>query len=105
MIGKIMQTEADALLQAPVRPGAGAGTAAVEAPRGLLVHHYVLDDLGRVAMADVITPTAINQAALEAQLRSDLQGQADDSSLRDRAERIVRSFDPCISCSVHLIRP
>ncbi|NIQ97095.1 MAG: Ni/Fe hydrogenase subunit alpha [Desulfuromonadales bacterium] len=105
LIREVMQAEADAPLQAPVRPGAGAGTAAVEAPRGLLVHHYVLDDLGRVAVADVITPTAINQAAMEEQLRSDLQGQTDESILRDRAERIVRSFDPCISCSVHLIRP
>lgn len=104
LIEEILQAEADAPLQTQARIGAGAGTAAVEAPRGLLVHHYVLDDLGRVARADVITPTAINQAAMEEQLRQDLQERRDGEELREQAERIVRAFDPCISCSVHLLR-
>jgi coenzyme F420-reducing hydrogenase alpha subunit len=74
------------------------------APRGLLVHHYALDDLGRVAEADIVTPTAINQAAMEAQLLADLTEVSDEAELRERAARIARAFDPCISCSVHMIR-
>ncbi|MFO7982149.1 MAG: nickel-dependent hydrogenase large subunit, partial [Desulfuromonadales bacterium] len=64
LIEEILQADDSEPLQARVVPAAGSGTAAVEAPRGLLVHHYVLDDLGRVVRADVITPTAINQAGM-----------------------------------------
>ena len=94
----------EAELRVPVQPGPGIGTAAIEAPRGLLIHHYGLDDMGRVAAADIVTPTAINQAAMEAQLLADLEDVVDEAELAARAERIVRAFDPCISCSVHLLR-
>lgn len=103
LIEKILHADEAESLQARVVPAAGSGTAAIEAPRGLLVHHYVLDDLGRVVQADVITPTAINQAGMEDQLRTDLKEVSDEKALLERAERIIRAFDPCISCSVHLL--
>jgi coenzyme F420-reducing hydrogenase alpha subunit len=89
------------------RPGAlgpGVGTAAFEAPRGLLIHHYVIDDWGQVAVADIVTPTAINQLTMERQLFADLAHVDDEAELRSRAERIVRAYDPCISCAVHVIQ-
>jgi coenzyme F420-reducing hydrogenase alpha subunit len=104
LIREILE-EGERELRVPVQPGPGIGTAAIEAPRGLLIHHYGLDDMGRVAAADIVTPTAINQAAMEAQLLADLKGISDETELAARAERIVRAFDPCISCSVHLLRP
>lgn len=91
-------------LQVPVLPRAGVGTAVVEAPRGLLIHHYLLDDLGRVVAADIVTPTAINQATIEEQLHMDLVELADEGDMKDRAAQIVRAFDPCISCAVHVLR-
>jgi coenzyme F420-reducing hydrogenase alpha subunit len=103
LIREILE-EGERELRVPVQPGLGIGTAAIEAPRGLLIHHYGLDDMGRVAAADIVTPTAINQAAMEAQLLADLDGVVDETELAARAERIVRAFDPCISCSVHLLR-
>lgn len=101
----LAQLPAAAPLQVAVRPRAGSGTALFEAPRGLLIHHYALDEFGRVAAADIVTPTAINQRALEAQLAADLCGLADPEELCRRAERIVRAYDPCISCAVHLLKP
>lgn len=94
--------EQEPLLSEPV-VGAGVGSCTIEAPRGLLVHHYLLDDRGRVAAADIVTPTAINQAAMEAQLLADLQ-ECDEADLAEGAQRIVRAYDPCISCAVHLLR-
>ncbi|TLM65190.1 MAG: Ni/Fe hydrogenase subunit alpha [Deltaproteobacteria bacterium] len=88
----------------PGSPRAGVGTAAFEAPRGLLVHHYVVDDWGQVAVADIATPTAINQRTMERQLLADLAGIDDETELRGRAARVVRAFDPCISCAVHVIQ-
>lgn len=92
------------LATSPVLRQAGVGTAAFEAPRGLLIHHYVVDDWGQVAMADIVTPTAINQLVMEQQLFADLVGIDDEAELRSRAERIVRAYDPCISCAVHVLR-
>jgi len=104
LVRELLAYPSDAAVMAAVRLGAGAGTCVIEAPRGLLVHHYALDDQGRVAASDIVTPTAINQAAIEAQLLADLQGIDSEEVLTDRAARIVRAYDPCISCSVHVLR-
>lgn len=90
-------------LSVPIQTVAGSGTAVIEAPRGLLIHHYLLDDHGWVAAADIVTPTAINQGAIEAQLFADLHATPEDE-LDEAAQRIVRAFDPCISCAVHVLK-
>ena len=100
---QLLAAERDELLQVAAVPRAGVGTAVVEAPRGLLIHHYLLDDLGRVVAADIVTPTAINQATIEAQLGLDLADLADEAGIKDRAAQVVRAFDPCISCAVHVL--
>lgn len=104
LVREILAAEAGASVMAAARPGAGVGTCVIEAPRGLLIHHYALDDQGRVAAADIVTPTAVNQAAIEAQLLADLREVKEEAVLADRAGRIVRAYDPCISCSVHVLR-
>ena len=84
-------------------PCGGTGTTAIEAPRGLLIHHYVVDEWGTVVAADIVTPTAINQRVMAVQLMADLADERDHDRLRDVAGRIVRAYDPCISCAVHLL--
>jgi coenzyme F420-reducing hydrogenase alpha subunit len=84
-------------------PCGGTGTIAIEAPRGLLIHHYVVDEWGTVVAADIVTPTAINQRVMAVQLMADLADERDHDRLRDIAGRIVRAYDPCISCAVHLL--
>ncbi len=85
---------------------AGSGAAATEVPRGLLFHSYEIDADGLIAAADVITPTAQNCAHVEEQFRAAVRRQPDvaDDELRRRLEIIARSYDPCVSCSVHVIR-
>lgn len=83
-------------------PRSGDGVAAVEAPRGTLLHAYRVSAAGKVTAAEMITPTAINQQAMEDQLRADLGGKPADDQAAVRAAQIVRAFDPCISCAVHL---
>jgi coenzyme F420-reducing hydrogenase alpha subunit len=87
----------------PVPTRAGRGTSVIEAPRGVLIHHYVVDDRGQITTADIVTPTAINQRAIEAQLLTDLQ-DTPEAELDAAAQRIVRAFDPCISCAVHVLK-
>ena len=89
-----------------VTPRKGSGTAATEAPRGVLIHSYGFDGRGYCTAADIITPTAINQAAMEHDLLAlarEMEG-ADDAELSHRLEMLVRAYDPCISCAVHLVR-
>jgi len=91
-----------------VRRGRGVG--ALEVPRGTLFHEYVLDDDGRVAAANVITPTAQNLASVERDMRVAaarmLEADRDmpEAGLRLGLEMVARAYDPCISCSVHVTR-
>jgi sulfhydrogenase subunit alpha len=90
----------------PVEPRAGTGTAVTEAPRGLLIHSYTYDQEGRVVAADVITPTALNAASIEDHFRHAVRQSAgrEPAGLAKTLEMIARAYDPCVSCSVHLIR-
>ena len=85
---------------------AGSGCAATEAPRGLLYHRYAVDAAGRVTLAKIIPPTSQNQAQIEADLTAYLPHvlQADDAQTSLACERLVRSYDPCISCSTHFLQ-
>jgi len=91
------------LKTAPTPVGGGTGTAVMEAPRGLLAHHYVVDEWGTVVSADIVTPTSINQRVMAAQVMADLADEQDPVRLETVAARIVRAYDPCISCAVHLV--
>ncbi|MGD1173183.1 Ni/Fe hydrogenase subunit alpha [Mycobacterium seoulense] len=88
----------------PARPGIGHG--ASEAPRGLLYHSYEIDDEGLVSAATMIPPTSQNQAAIEADLARVVSDNLalDDAALTDLCERVIRSYDPCISCSAHFLK-
>jgi sulfhydrogenase subunit alpha len=92
----------------PVEIGEGGeGIGYVEAPRGVLVHHYRIDRGGKIKYSNVITPTAMNHAMIEASLLEEakkLYGEADEREVVQRLEETVRAFDPCISCSVHVVR-
>jgi sulfhydrogenase subunit alpha len=90
-----------------VVPRAGTGTAFVEAPRGILLHAYTYDAEGRVAAANVVTPTALNAASVEDRFRAVVarDPEAADEVLSRRLEMVARAYDPCISCAVHLVRP
>lgn len=97
----------------PVRPAADAfkrdggarGIAATEVPRGTLYHDYVFDEEGRLTWANVVTPTAQNAANVERDLRNCAQStiHKDDEEIRLCLEMVARAYDPCISCSAHLI--
>jgi coenzyme F420-reducing hydrogenase alpha subunit len=87
-------------------PVAGEGHGVSEAPRGLLYHHYVVDDKGMVLHARIVPPTAQNLARIEADLWK-LAPQVialpqEEATLA--CEHLVRSYDPCISCATHFLK-
>jgi len=89
---------------------AGRGVAAVEVPRGTLFHDYEIDDEGRVVAANVITPTAQNLANVERDMRRSVERmiqqdrQMPEPRIKAGLEMVARAYDPCISCSVHVVR-
>jgi coenzyme F420-reducing hydrogenase alpha subunit len=89
----------------PVRPRAGLGVGAVEVPRGILYHAYRFDRRGIIRSADCVIPTSQNhgniQMDLEALVAESLARSMSSAKIESLASMLVRSYDPCISCSVH----
>ncbi len=84
---------------------AGRGAGAVEVPRGTLFHEYAVNDAGLITEANLIIPTGQNLANLEQDMWALApqvlpQGQ---KKAQKAMEMLVRAYDPCISCSTHVI--
>jgi len=84
----------------------GEGSAATEAPRGLLYHRYLINDQGQVCEAKIVPPTSQNQRQIEADLRQLLPQvlSEPDAIVARKCENLIRCYDPCISCSTHFLR-
>ena len=68
-------------------------------------HDYTFDDTGSILKSNIITPTAQNAANIEKDAKviaENLLGKPDDE-LKQALEIMARAYDPCISCSVHLV--
>jgi NAD-reducing hydrogenase large subunit len=81
----------------------GAGQA--EAPRGVLHHHYKVDENGKMTWANLVIATgqnnkAMNLGVLQAARHYVKNGKFTEGIL-NRVEAVVRTFDPCLSCSTH----
>ncbi|WP_457568820.1 Ni/Fe hydrogenase subunit alpha [Desulfurobacterium sp.] len=87
-----------------IKPKAGTGFGLKEAPRGTLYHKYSFDENGRCTNANIITPTAQLQANMEKDLKSlaERLSSEDEATVKKYAEMMIRAYDPCISCSVHM---
>ncbi len=90
----------------PFKVHAGEGCAATEAPRGLLYHRYRINEQGLVETARIIPPTAQNLRRMEDDLRSILPGmlQQPEAEIARTCEKLIRSYDPCISCATHFLK-
>lgn len=85
---------------------AGQGVGIVEAPRGLLVHDYTVTDKAVVKKANCVIPTNQNLANIDLDLKK-LVPEIINKSKKEitlSAEMLVRAYDPCISCSCHMLK-
>ena len=92
---------------AEITPRAGVGYGCTEAPRGILWHRYELDEQGRVVNAIITPPTSQNQARIEEDLRLSLENlglDQPDDVIRLHGEKVIRNYDPCISCATHFLK-
>ncbi len=79
---------------------------AADVPRGLLIHDYTLDDDGYVTAANLVIPTAQNCNNVEQDMYKLVPDILDrkPEEIQMLLEMLVRAYDPCISCSVHLLK-
>lgn len=82
---------------------AGEGAGCVEAPRGILFHRYVFDAGGLCTRANICIPTNQNHANIQRDFEAFVPMIMDRSpeEIRLLLEMLVRSYDPCVSCSTH----
>jgi NAD-reducing hydrogenase large subunit len=97
------------ILDPHVRAIAGAnaheGVGVIEAPRGTLIHHYKINAEGLITWANLIVASGNNNLAMN---RSVLQvakhyvkGSKLTEGMLNRVEAVIRTYDPCLSCSTH----
>ena len=90
----------------PVSVRAGIGMACTEAPRGILYHRYKVDEDGVIREAKIVPPTSQNQSRIEQDLRQFMPRllHLPDKEAAVACERVIRCYDPCISCATHFLR-
>ena len=98
-----------AILDRQVRAHAGVnsleGVGVAEAPRGILIHHYKVNEQGAITWANLIIATGHNNLAInrsvEQVARHFVDGKRLKEGMLNRVSAVVRAYDPCLSCSTH----
>jgi NAD-reducing hydrogenase large subunit len=97
------------ILNTHVRATAGVnsleGVGMVEAPRGVLIHHYKVNEDGGIVWANLIVATGHNNLAIGKSIQQVSEHFIDGNKLHEgmlnRVSAVVRAYDPCFSCSTH----
>jgi NAD-reducing hydrogenase large subunit len=99
------------ILNPHVRAFAGVnaleGVGIAEAPRGVLIHHYKVDQSGAMVYANLIVATGHNNLAIGNGVEQVAKHYVDGNKLQEgmlnRVSALVRAYDPCLSCSTHAL--
>lgn len=97
------------ILEDHVRAMAGVnaleGVGMIEAPRGVLIHHYKVNQDGAITWANLIVATGHNNLAIGRSIRQVAEhyvhGEKLEEGMLNRVSSVVRAYDPCLSCSTH----
>jgi sulfhydrogenase subunit alpha len=83
----------------------GEGVGVIEAPRGTLYYWLGIND-GKVRYANLVIPTAQNIINMREDIRKmvPLFLEKGEEAIRKEAEKIIRAYDPCMSCASHFLR-
>jgi len=103
ILKEIIKTPLNIKPSSEVKPKKSTGMGVVEAPRGLLFHKFSFDEKGYCTYANVTTPTSQNLRTIEDCLKEYVTAHLHlpKEELTRNIEKLIRAFDPCISCSSH----
>ena len=92
-------------VRAHAQPNRFEGVGVSEAPRGTLIHHYKIDKHGAMQWSNLIIATGHNSLAMNRSVKQVAQqyvkGDKIQEGMLNRVEAVIRTFDPCLSCSTH----
>jgi NAD-reducing hydrogenase large subunit len=92
-------------VRAVAQPNNAEGVGMSEAPRGTLLHHYKVDKDGLITWANLIIATGHNNSAMNRGVlqvaKHYVRGNKLQEGMLNRVEAVIRTFDPCLSCSTH----
>ncbi|MFH0779187.1 MAG: nickel-dependent hydrogenase large subunit, partial [Candidatus Eisenbacteria bacterium] len=82
------------------------GVGCVEAPRGILFHHYQTDEKGIIKKVNLIVGTTNNYAAINMSIKKAAQGLIKagtpiSEGVLNQVEMAFRAYDPCLGCATH----
>jgi NAD-reducing hydrogenase large subunit len=81
------------------------GVGMIEAPRGVLIHHYKVNGDGAITWANLIVATGHNNFAMGKSVKQVateyVHGEKIEEGMLNRVSAVVRAYDPCLSCSTH----
>jgi NAD-reducing hydrogenase large subunit len=81
------------------------GMGMIEAPRGVLIHHYKVDESGAIRWANLVVATGHNNLAMNRSVAQVARHFIDGTQLKEgmlnRVSAVIRAYDPCLSCSTH----
>lgn len=87
----------------PGKPGEGVGI--VEAARGTLIHHYILDENALAKKVNLIVATTHNTPSICMSIKNAAKGLIHDNKVNDgllnMVEMAFRAYDPCFACATH----
>jgi coenzyme F420-reducing hydrogenase alpha subunit len=90
----------------PVAVRAGEGVGLLEAPRGTLYYMLSVDKTGKVQYGNIVVPTQQNQIGMEKSILELVEAHINDDrkSIELEIERLIRAYDPCMSCASHFLK-
>jgi F420-non-reducing hydrogenase large subunit len=87
----------------PGKPGEGVGI--VEAARGTLIHHYILDEKALAKKVNLIVATTHNAPGICMSIKNAASGLIKNGKVNDgllnMVEMAFRAYDPCWACATH----
>jgi F420-non-reducing hydrogenase large subunit len=85
------------------KPGEGVGI--VEAARGTLIHHYILDEKALAKKVNLIVATTHNAPSICISIKNAAKALIKEGSVTDgilnMVEMAFRAYDPCFACATH----
>ncbi|MEI6350823.1 MAG: Ni/Fe hydrogenase subunit alpha [Verrucomicrobiota bacterium] len=97
----------DKHVRAYAKPNKLEGVGVAEAPRGTLIHHYKIDENGLIKWANLVIATGHNSLAMNRSVKQVAQHYVNGAQLKEgmlnRVEAVIRTYDPCLSCSTHAL--
>jgi len=87
----------------PGEPGEGVGI--VEAARGTLIHHYILDEKALAKKVNLVVATTHNAPGICMSIKNAAKGLIHNGKIDDKllnmVEMAFRAYDPCFACATH----